>query len=71
MDRLGVTFNRTGEGFIDRRRFGGHLVQANRFCRCDHGPAIALRARRTGASSGSGRASEEVRVLGLSGTDSG
>jgi len=25
MDRLGVTFNRTPEGFLDRRRFGGTL----------------------------------------------
>jgi succinate dehydrogenase / fumarate reductase, flavoprotein subunit len=27
MDRLGVTFNRTHEGFLDRRRFGGTLYK--------------------------------------------
>lgn len=31
MDRLGVTFNRTGEGFIDRRRFGGTLYKRTAF----------------------------------------
>ncbi|MEO1615313.1 MAG: succinate dehydrogenase flavoprotein subunit [Planctomycetota bacterium] len=31
MDRLGVPFNRTGEGFIDRRRFGGTLYKRTAF----------------------------------------
>lgn len=31
MDRLGVTFNRTTEGFIDRRRFGGTLHKRTAF----------------------------------------
>ncbi|HRX77512.1 MAG TPA: succinate dehydrogenase flavoprotein subunit [Pirellulaceae bacterium] len=31
MDRLGVTFNRTTEGFIDRRRFGGTLYKRTAF----------------------------------------
>jgi len=31
MDRLGVTFNRTEEGFIDRRRFGGTLYKRTAF----------------------------------------
>ena len=31
MDRLGVTFNRTGEGYIDRRRFGGTLYKRTAF----------------------------------------
>ncbi|MCY3010317.1 MAG: succinate dehydrogenase flavoprotein subunit [Planctomycetota bacterium] len=31
MDRLGVTFNRTPEGFIDRRRFGGTLYKRTAF----------------------------------------
>lgn len=31
MDRLGVPFNRTGEGFIDRRRFGGTLFKRTAF----------------------------------------
>lgn len=31
MDRLGVPFNRTPEGFIDRRRFGGTLYKRTAF----------------------------------------
>ena len=31
MDRLGVTFNRTTEGYIDRRRFGGTLYKRTAF----------------------------------------
>ncbi len=31
LDRLGVPFNRTGEGFIDRRRFGGTLFKRTAF----------------------------------------
>ena len=31
MDRLGVTFNRTMEGFLDRRRFGGTLYKRTAF----------------------------------------
>ncbi len=31
MDRLGVTFNRTMEGYLDRRRFGGTLYKRTAF----------------------------------------
>src|SRR5689334_1062905 len=31
LDRLGVTFNRTPEGFLDRRRFGGTLFKRTAF----------------------------------------
>ena len=31
MDRVGVTFNRTQEGFLDRRRFGGTLYKRTAF----------------------------------------
>ncbi len=31
LDRLGVTFNRTQEGFLDRRRFGGTLFKRTAF----------------------------------------
>ncbi|GIW99180.1 MAG: succinate dehydrogenase flavoprotein subunit [Pirellulaceae bacterium] len=31
MDRLGVTFNRTFEGYLDRRRFGGTLYKRTAF----------------------------------------
>lgn len=31
MDRLGVTFNRTPEGYMDRRRFGGTLYKRTAF----------------------------------------
>jgi succinate dehydrogenase / fumarate reductase flavoprotein subunit len=31
MDRLGVTFNRTQEGYLDRRRFGGTLYKRTAF----------------------------------------
>lgn len=31
MDRMGVTFNRTPEGYIDRRRFGGTLYKRTAF----------------------------------------
>ncbi len=31
MDRLGVTFNRTSEGYLDRRRFGGTLYKRTAF----------------------------------------
>lgn len=31
MDRLGVPFNRTGEGYLDRRRFGGTLFKRTAF----------------------------------------
>jgi len=32
MDRMGVTFTRTGEGLLDFRRFGGTLVHRTAFC---------------------------------------
>ena len=31
LDRLGVPFNRTSEGFLDRRRFGGTLYKRTAF----------------------------------------
>ena len=50
LDRMGVMFNRTPEGLLDFRRFGGTLVQPHRFCGRDHGPAIALCTGRAGAA---------------------
>ena len=60
MDRLGVTFNRTPEGFRDQRRFRRHALQADRFCRGHHRPAIALRPRRAGPALGSRPAMVEM-----------
>ena len=41
-------FNRTPEGLLDFRRFGGTLYQPHGLRRRDHRPATALRARRAG-----------------------
>ena len=49
LDRMGVPFNRTPEGLLDFRRFGGTLYQPHRLRRRHHRPAAALRARRAGA----------------------
>ena len=69
MDRLGVTFNRTTEGFLDRRRFGGTPLQANRIRGSDNRPTVALRPGRTGPPLGNRRQGHQVRILGLPRTD--
>jgi succinate dehydrogenase / fumarate reductase, flavoprotein subunit len=56
MDRLGVPFNRTPEGFIDRRRFGGTLFKRTAFAGATTGQQLALRARRTSPPLGSRKA---------------
>ena len=45
LDRMGVPFNRTPEGLLDFRRFGGTLYQPHCLCRSHHGSAASLRAR--------------------------
>ena len=65
MDRLGVTFNRTPEGFRDQRRFGGTLYQRHGLRRGHHRPAVALRPGRAGPPLGSRRTHPQVRVLGF------
>ena len=40
MDRLGVTFNRTPEGFLDRRRFGGTLYKRTAFAGATTGQQV-------------------------------
>ena len=43
LDRMGVPFNRTPEGLLDFRRFGGTLYQPHRLCRRHHRAATSLR----------------------------
>ena len=45
MDRLGVTFNRTPEGFIDRRRFGGTLYKRTAFAGATTGQQLLSPSR--------------------------
>src|ERR671918_935630 len=40
MDRLGVTFNRTPEGLLDRRRFGGTLFKRTAFAGASTGQQL-------------------------------
>ena len=61
LDRLGVTFNRTHEGFRDQRRFGGTLFRA-RPSPGHHRPAVALCPGRAGPPLGRGGQSDPVRV---------
>ena len=65
MDRLGVTFNRTPEGFRDLRRFGGTLYPRTAFAGATTGQqllyALDEQVRRWEVE----RAGHEVRVLGL------
>ncbi len=69
LDRMGVPFNRTPEGLLDFRRFGGTLYHRTAFAGRDHGPAAALRARRAGAptrgATGLVRKFERWEFLGL------
>ena len=71
MDRLGVPFNRTPEGFIDRRRFGGTLYKRTAFAGATTGQqllyALDEQVRRWEAR-GQG---QEVRVLGFPGPGAG
>ena len=69
MDRLGVPFNRTPEGFRDQRRFGGTLFKRTAFAGATTGQQLALRARRASPPLGSRRQSHEVRILGFSWPD--
>ena len=64
-DRMGVTFNRTAEGLLDFRRFGGTLPPPHRVRGRHDRPAAAVRARRAGAPSRSHRPRDEVRRLGV------
>ena len=66
MDRMGVMFNRTPEGLLDFRRFGGTQASPYGVCRRDDRPAAAVRAGRAGAPLGSGRSRDEIRTLGIS-----
>ena len=65
MDRLGVTFNRTPEGFRDRRRFGGTLFKRTAFAGATTGQqllyALDEQVRRWEVD----RQGQEVRVLGF------
>ena len=65
LDRMGVPFNRTPEGLLDFRRFGGTLYQPHRVRRRHHRPATALRARRAGAALRIRRQGHQVRSLGV------
>ena len=69
MDRLGVTFNRTQEGFVDRRRFGGTLYKRTAFAGATTGQqllyALDEQVRRWEVAGNR----QEVRVLGFSGPD--
>ena len=66
LDRMGVPFNRTPEGLLDFRRFGGTLYNRTAFAGRDDGAAVAVRARRAGAPVRGRRQGEEVRGLGVS-----
>ena len=66
MDRLGVTFNRTPEGFRDQRRFGGTLFKRTAFAGATTGQQLLYALDEQVPPLGSGRASHEVRVLGFS-----
>ena len=65
MDRLGVTFNRTPEGFRDQRRFGGTLFPRTAFAGATTGQqllyALDQQVRRWDVA---GRGAQ-VRVLGF------
>ena len=69
MDRLGVTFNRTPEGFRDQRRFGGTLYQRTAFAGATTGQqllyALDEQVRRWEVAG----QDPQVRVLGLPGPD--
>ncbi len=62
LDRMGVPFNRTPEGLLDFRRFGGHALPPHRLRRRDDGPAAPLRARRAGAPLGDASTSRTTRA---------
>ena len=49
LDRMGVPFNRTPEGVLDFRRFGGTLYNRTAFRRRNHRTATSICARRAGA----------------------
>ena len=41
-DRMGVMFNRTPEGLLDFRRFGGTMMHRTAFRWCDNWSTITL-----------------------------
>src|SRR5260370_37461567 len=45
LDRMGVMFNRTPEGLLDYRRFGGRGLSPTGVCGATHGPRTPLRRR--------------------------
>ena len=74
LDRMGVMFNRTPEGLLDFRRFGGTKYHRTAFAGRDDRPAAALRARRAGAAlrgRGLVRKYETWEFLGLVRDDAG
>jgi len=66
LDRMGVPFNRTPEGLLDFRRFGGTLYNRTAFAGATTGAAVAVCAGRAGAPLRGRRQGEEVRGLGVS-----
>ena len=69
MDRLGVTFNRTPEGFRDQRRFGGTLYRRTAFAGATTGQQLLYALDEQVRRWEVGRQGDEVRVLGLPGAD--
>ena len=65
MDRLGVTFNRTPEGFRDQRRFGGTLFKRTAFAGATTGQQLLYALDEQVRRWEVGRHGEEVRVLGF------
>ena len=69
MDRLGVPFNRTPEGFLDQRRFGGTLFKRTAFAGATTGQQLLYALDEQVRRWEVGRQGEEVRVLGFPGPD--
>ena len=70
MDRLGVPFNRTPEGFRDQRRFGGTLFKRTAFAGATTGQQLLYALDEQVRPLGSRGPREEIRSLGLSGAGS-
>ena len=66
LDRMGVPFNRTPEGLLDFRRFGGTLYNRTAFAGATTGQQLALCAGRTSPALRIRRQGQEVRALGIS-----
>ena len=65
LDRMGVPFNRTPEGLLDFRRFGGTLYQRTAFAGATTGQQLPLRARRAGPPPRVRGQGHQVRRLGV------